>query len=117
MARTEKKGQRPIYNRLKVLRAETGLSRVELAGRVGVNPQTIGAIERGDHYPSLDLAMNISEVFSLPVEAVFNREPLSYSPDTYSKTADQSSASQASTSNSVQKDESMLHSKDRTVQA
>lgn len=83
MARTVKKEQRPIYNRLRVLRAETGLSRVVLAGRVGVNPQTIGAIERGDHYPSLDLAMSICEVFALPVEAVFNREPLVYSPDAY----------------------------------
>lgn len=83
MARTRKKKQRPIYNRLRVLRAETNLSRADLAAKVGVNPQTIGAIERGDHYPSLDLAMSLSEVFALPVEAVFNREPLTYSPAAY----------------------------------
>jgi DNA-binding XRE family transcriptional regulator len=40
-----------------------------------VNPQTIGAPERCDHYPSLDLAFRIRAVFDLPVEAVFNREP------------------------------------------
>lgn len=117
MARMGKKDQRPIYNRLKVLRAETGLSRVDLAGRVGVNPQTVGAIERGDHYPSLDLAMNISEVFSLPVESVFNREPLTYSPSTYAKSGEQSSAPQAGTSTPVHKDEATPHSDDRTVQA
>lgn len=39
-----------------------------------VNPQTIGALERGDHYPSLDLAFRLCEVFGLPVEAVFSRE-------------------------------------------
>lgn len=83
MARTPKKERRPIYNRLRVLRAETDLSRADLAARVGVNPQTIGAVERGDHYPSLDLAMSLSEVFALPVEAVFSREPLTYSPAAY----------------------------------
>lgn len=83
MARPRKKEQRSIYNRLRVLRAETDLSRADLAERVGVNPQTIGAIERGDHYPSLDLAMSLCEIFALPIEAVFNREPLTYSPDTY----------------------------------
>lgn len=66
--------QRPIFNRLAVLRAERGLSRAQLAKEVDVNPQTIGALERGDHYPSLDLAFRLCEVFGLPVEAVFSRE-------------------------------------------
>ncbi|EOD60819.1 helix-turn-helix transcriptional regulator [Amycolatopsis vancoresmycina] len=65
----------PIYNRLPVLRAERGMSRAALATAVEVNPQTIGALERGDHYPSLDLAFRICAVFDLPVEAVFGREP------------------------------------------
>lgn len=65
----------PIDNRLPVLRAERGLSRAALAAAVGVNPQTVGALERGDHYPSLDLALRICAVFGLPVEAVFAREP------------------------------------------
>lgn len=49
------------------------MSRAALAEAVDVNPQTIGALERGDHYPSLDLALRICEVFRLPVEAVFSR--------------------------------------------
>ncbi|WP_018547833.1 helix-turn-helix transcriptional regulator [Streptomyces sp. LaPpAH-108] len=65
----------PIYNQLKVLRAERGLSRAALAAAVDVNPQTIGALERGNYYPSLDLAFRICEVFGLPVEAVFSRRP------------------------------------------
>lgn len=65
----------PIHNRLQVLRAEHGLTRVQLAEAVEVNPQTIGALERGDHYPSLDLAFRLCDVFGLPVEAVFSREP------------------------------------------
>ncbi|MBH0118841.1 helix-turn-helix transcriptional regulator [Rhodococcus sp. NPDC003382] len=63
----------PIYNRIRVLRADRGLSRSQLAALVEVNPQTIGALERGDHYPSLDLAFRICDVFGLPVEAVFSR--------------------------------------------
>jgi putative transcriptional regulator len=58
-----------------VLRVERGLTRAGLAKAVEVNPQTIGALERGDHYPSLDLAMRICDVFGLPVEAVFSRTP------------------------------------------
>ncbi len=49
------------------------MSRAALAEAVNVNPQTIGALERGNHYPSLDLALRICEVFGLPVEAVFSR--------------------------------------------
>ncbi|MYW95330.1 helix-turn-helix transcriptional regulator [Amycolatopsis rubida] len=65
----------PIHNRLPALRAERGMSRAELAEAIEVNPQTIGALERGDHYPSLDLALRICAVFDLPVEAVFSRAP------------------------------------------
>jgi putative transcriptional regulator len=58
-----------------VLRVERGMTRAVLAEAVEVNPQTIGALERGDHYPSLDLALRICDVFGLPVEAVFSRTP------------------------------------------
>ncbi len=83
-----RKPKLPIYNRLRVLRAEMELSRAELAERVGVNPQTVGAIERGDHYPTLDLALNISDVFGVSVEAVFSREPFTYTPSSYSSSAE-----------------------------
>ncbi|MGV0398581.1 helix-turn-helix transcriptional regulator [Corynebacterium suicordis] len=69
-----KKPERPIHNRIRVLRAERDMSRATLANLIDVNPQTIGAIERGDHSPSLDLAFKICEVFELPVEAVFSRK-------------------------------------------
>ena len=63
----------PIYNRVRVLRAEHDMSRTQLAELINVNPQTVGALERGDHSPSLDLAFRVCEVFDLPVEAVFSR--------------------------------------------
>lgn len=65
-----------IYNRIAVLREERNLSRKDLADRVGVNFQTIGYLERGEYNPSLDLAMDLSAVFGLPIELVFSRQPM-----------------------------------------
>lgn len=64
-----------LYNRIGVLRAERGVSRAELAAAVGVNPQTIGFLERGDYGPSVELALKIGAFFGLPVEAVFSLSP------------------------------------------
>lgn len=64
-----------LYNRIAVLRLERGLNRQSLATAVGVNPQTIGFLERGDYTPSLELAFKISGFFNLPVEAVFSPNP------------------------------------------
>ena len=67
---------RKLHNRIAVLRRDRGLSRQDLALRIGVNPQTIGYLERGEYNPSLDLALRISEVFGLPVEMIFSPRPL-----------------------------------------
>ena len=64
-----------LYIRIAVLRAEKKLSRASLASSVGVNPQTVGCLERGDYTPSLELAFKIAEHFGLPVEAVFSPRP------------------------------------------
>jgi putative transcriptional regulator len=64
-----------LHNRLAVLRAEHNLSRQDLAGILGVNPQTIGYLERGDYNPSLELAFRLSEHFQVPIEAIFSRNP------------------------------------------
>lgn len=64
-----------LYNRIAVLRAERGLSRQQLADQLGINYQTVGYLERGSYNPSLELAFRIGEVFGLPVEAIFARQP------------------------------------------
>ena len=64
-----------IYNRVAVLRAEAGMSRQELADKVGVNYQTIGFIERGDYSPSLELAFKIADVFNVSMTAIFSDQP------------------------------------------
>jgi DNA-binding XRE family transcriptional regulator len=65
-----------VHDRIAVLRADRGVSRRELADAVGVHPQTIGYLERGEYAPSLALALRIARFFDLPVEAVFSLDPL-----------------------------------------
>ncbi|MDP8239480.1 MAG: helix-turn-helix transcriptional regulator [Candidatus Hatepunaea meridiana] len=67
---------RKIYNRISVLREERGISRKELAEKIGVNFQTVGYLEREEYNPSLDLAFRICEYFQLPIELIFSTEPL-----------------------------------------
>lgn len=64
-----------LHNRLALFRAERGMSRRELAAAVGVNPQTIGYLERGDYKPSLELALRIAQVFAVQIEMLFDFEP------------------------------------------
>ncbi|MEM6857017.1 MAG: helix-turn-helix transcriptional regulator [Pseudomonadota bacterium] len=63
-----------MKNRLKVLRAERDWSQQDLAERLGVSRQSVNAIEKGRYDPSLPLAFTISEVFELPIEAIFGRD-------------------------------------------
>lgn len=63
---------REIHNRIAMFRADAGLSRRDLAEVVGVNPQTIGFLERGDYKPSLELALALAEHFGVEVEQVFS---------------------------------------------
>jgi DNA-binding XRE family transcriptional regulator len=63
-----------LQNRIAVFRAERGVSRKDLAEAVGVNPQTIGYLERGDYSPSLELGLKIARFFGVPVEMVFALE-------------------------------------------
>ena len=64
-----------LHNRIALFRAERGQSRRDLAAAVGVNPQTIGYLERGDYAPSLELGMKIARHFGVPVDALFSFEP------------------------------------------
>ena len=64
----------PFANRIAELRERSGLSRVDLARQVGVNPQTIGYLERGAYNPSLALAFRLADLFDLPIEQIFVRD-------------------------------------------
>jgi putative transcriptional regulator len=64
-----------VKNRLRVLRAETNWSQLELANRVGVSRQAINAVETGKFDPSLPLALKLARAFDTTVEAIFELEP------------------------------------------
>jgi len=64
-----------LYNRIAVLRAERQLSRSDLASALDVSYQTVGYLERAEFNPSLELAFRISELFGVPIEAIFSRTP------------------------------------------
>ena len=64
-----------ISNRIALYRTDRGLSRKDLAAAVGVNPQTIGFLERGSYSPSVELALKLAKVFDVPVEALFWLQP------------------------------------------
>ncbi|HUC88312.1 MAG TPA: helix-turn-helix transcriptional regulator [Candidatus Binatia bacterium] len=64
-----------IYNRIALLRTEQDITRQQLAEQVDVNYQTIGFIERGDYFPSLELAFKIANVFGVNIDIVFSDKP------------------------------------------
>ena len=63
-----------MKNRLKVLRAERDWNQRDLADALGVSRQSVNAIETGKYDPSLPLAFRISDLFALPIEAIFLRD-------------------------------------------
>jgi len=71
MSRPPKDDTAPVANRIEQARLELGLSRAELADRVGVHYQTMGYLERGEYNPSLELALKICRALGAPLEKVF----------------------------------------------
>lgn len=64
--------EEPVYNRIEEVRVELGLTRQELADKVGVHYQTIGYLEREEYSPSLVLALRISQVLETPLSELFS---------------------------------------------
>lgn len=75
MSRVRRQENRTMHNRLRVLRTGHALSRVQLAERIGVNVQTVGALERGEYYPSLYVALLIAETLDASVHEIFSWQP------------------------------------------
>ncbi|ADY25451.1 transcriptional regulator, XRE family [Deinococcus proteolyticus MRP] len=63
-----------MKNRIKVLRAEHGLTQAELADRLDVSRQTVNALETGKYDPSLPLAFRLARLFGLRIEDIFQDE-------------------------------------------
>ena len=62
----------PITNQIRTLRFMNGeMTQQELADLIGVSRQTVLAIEAAKYSPTLELAFKIAEVFSVPLDEVF----------------------------------------------
>ena len=68
--------EEPVYNRIEEVRTDFGLTRQELADKVGVHYQTIGYLERGEYSPSLVLALRISKALDQEVSELFSLNPI-----------------------------------------
>ena len=64
-----------FHNRLKMLRAERNMSRKELAELTEIHPQTIGYLERQQFNPTIELALKLSKVLGVGLDAIFSAEP------------------------------------------
>lgn len=63
---------RVITNSIRTLRfLNNEMTQKQLAEAIGVTRQTVMAIEANKYSPSLEVAFKIAEIFSLPLEEVF----------------------------------------------
>ena len=61
-----------VTNSIRSLRFARGeMTQADLAQRIGVTRQTVIAIEQGRYSPSLEVAFQISRVFGVPLDDVF----------------------------------------------
>ncbi len=70
-----------FHNRVKTYRVDRNLSRKALADLIEVHPQTIGAIERGQFNPTIEIALRLSEALGVGLDALFSRTPFGQSAD------------------------------------
>ncbi len=61
-----------IHNRVADVRREHGISQEDLASKVDVSRQTIIALEKGNYFPSLLLALRIARLFNLDLKDLFS---------------------------------------------
>ncbi len=65
-----------MINRIRAYREHHRWSQAELSEKIGVSRQTIIAIERGKFDPSLRLAFKLSQIFAVPLDILFDPDPL-----------------------------------------
>lgn len=63
-----------MRNKIKELRKKRQWSQAVLGEKLDVSRQTVNAIEVGRYDPSLPLAFKIAQLFSLPIEVIFEGE-------------------------------------------
>lgn len=74
--------QESLARKLRVLRAERGLTLTEAAERAGVQRQTLALLERGERHPHTPTLSKIAEGYGVPVEELLEEPvPLDDAPE------------------------------------
>ena len=60
-----------LKNRIKVLRAERGITQEELGSACGLSRQSINAIETNKYIPTVVSALKIAKYFNKSIEEIF----------------------------------------------
>lgn len=60
-----------ITNTIRATRESAGMTQAEVARRIGVTRQTLIAIEQGKYSPSLELAFQVSRLFGVAIDDLF----------------------------------------------
>jgi putative transcriptional regulator len=60
-----------VNNRVREIRANSGLTQEQLADLVGVARQSIISIEKGHFLPTIETALRLSAALQVPVERLF----------------------------------------------
>ncbi len=63
-----------MINKLKELREEQRLTQKQIGEKIGVSRQAINAIETGKFDPSIWLAYDLSKLFGMSIEDLFDFE-------------------------------------------
>ncbi len=60
-----------ITNTIRATREAAGMTQAEVARQIGVTRQTLIAIEQGKYSPSLELAFQVSRLFGVAIDDLF----------------------------------------------
>lgn len=60
-----------MKKREKLIALRNNVPRPEIAKKIGITPQMLGMIERGERTPSLSLAKKIADFYGVSVEDIF----------------------------------------------
>ena len=60
-----------IKNNLKLYRVQADLTQEQLATIIGLSRESILFIEKGTHYPSIQIAMKLARFFKIKVDDLF----------------------------------------------
>lgn len=60
--------------RIGALREKAGMTKTQLADRLGVDPTTVGKWESGPNRPKADEILRLAEMFGCSIDELFDRE-------------------------------------------